>query len=208
MSACRLMKLVSMGFIAFGVLWSFSVVANSAVSCPVSGMSHNSDMKFCLRSGVFIAAVGRITASTPDEFLAFARQLVASGLAPHSVTWHSPGGSLYGGITLGRMIRKLRLDTHVGAASECASACAFAFFGGVSRKVTHDGRIGNHQIRDSQSDIGSIQGVQDLIAYLSDYHREMNVSPLALTAAITRRSHEIYWYSAQERREWGIVTKR
>ncbi len=92
---------------------------------------------------------------------------------------------------LGTVIRKLKLDTHVGESSSCASACMLAFIGGWSRKVTHDGRIGNHQVQNTLTDIGSIQGVQDLIGFLSEYHREMNVSPLAVTAAMTRRSNEI-----------------
>jgi hypothetical protein len=106
------------------------------------------------------------------------------------------------------MIRANKLDTHVGESSECSSACELAFIGGWSRKVTHDGRIGNHQIMNPYSEVERIQTVQDLISLLSEYHREMQVSPLAVTAAMSKRSNEMYWYSPREQREWGIVTIR
>jgi hypothetical protein len=51
-----------------------------------------------------------------------------------------------------------------------------AFIGGWSRKVTHDGRIGNHQISSDLTDVADIQDIQDLIGFLSEYHKEMQVS--------------------------------
>lgn len=186
-----------------------TISSEAGIRCKeVPRLSYDEPMRFCMRTDIYIAAVGEITETTPIEFAAFLGMARGFGFDPHSVTFHSPGGSLMGGVMLGRFIRERRLDTHVGKGSSCASACMLAFIGGWSRKVTHDGRIGNHQVRSAVTNIGSIQGVQDLIAFLSEYHREMNVSPLAVTAAITKRTNEIYWYSPRERREWGIVTKR
>lgn len=183
--------------------------ARADVRCSrATGLSFHSPMKFCVRNEIYVAAVGEITPSTPDELARFLRAVVASGMEPHSVTFHSPGGSMVGGIGLGKLIRSLHLDTHVGQGSTCTSACMLAFIGGWSRKITHDGRIGNHQLRSSRTDVASIETIQDLIGYLSEYHREMNVSPLAVTTAMTRRSNEMYWYSHLEQREWGIVTRR
>lgn len=206
----RYYRSIFLGVVALVAVLCAPVTSASAnVRCSsISGLSYNSPMKFCMRSDIYVAAVGEITSRTPEDLIAFLRRVTASGLQPHSVTFHSPGGSLVGGIGLGRIIRTLELDTHVGEASRCTSACMLAFIGGWSRKVTHDGRIGNHQIRNALTEIGSIEGIQDLIAYLSDYHREMNVSPLAVNAAMSRRSHEMYWYSREERNEWGIVTRR
>lgn len=165
-------------------------------------------MQFCMLTDIYISAVGEITPETPDRFVTFLRSIDSQGYRPHSVTFHSPGGSLASGIELGHLIRRLQLDTHVGKSSECASACMLAFIGGWSRKVTHDGRIGNHQLSNTASDVANIQDIQTLIGYLSDYHSEMNVSPLAVTAAMTKRSSAMYWYSPSERKEWGIETKR
>ena len=195
--------------IALGAVLVSAVHSKSAVRCSdTAGLSFNSEMQFCMRTDIFIAAVGRITIDTPDNFVSFLRTIDSRGYQPHSITFHSPGGSLFGGIKLGGIIRELQLDTHVGEGSECSSACMLSFIGGWSRKVTHDGRIGNHQLSNTATDVASIEDVQSLIGYLSNYHREMNVSPLAVTAAMTRLSSEMYWYSPIEREEWGIVTKR
>lgn len=161
-----------------------------------------------MRTDIFIAAVGEISQNTPVQFANFLRRVVSEGYRPHSVTFHSPGGSLVGGIALGHLLRELKLDSHVGKGSECASACMIAFIGGWSRKVTHDGRIGNHQLSSTASDLANIGDIQTLIGLLSKYHTEMNVSPLAVTAAMTKRSNQMYWYTPRERAEWGIVTKR
>ena len=53
-----------------------------------------------------------------------------------------------------------------------------------------------------------IQPGQNLIGSLSRYHEVMQVSPLAVMKAMSRRADDIYWYSSAEQREWGIVTKR
>ncbi|MEZ5807906.1 MAG: hypothetical protein R3D65_09525 [Zhengella sp.] len=161
-----------------------------------------------MRNDIYIAAVGKITASTPDEFTAFLKRVRAAGYTPHSVTFHSPGGNMLAGMKMGADIRDRKLDTHVGESSRCASACMLAFIGGWSRKVTHDGRIGNHQFSHIDSAYAEIQSVQDMIGFLSSYHELMQVSPLAVMRAMTRRADDIYWYSPAERREWGIVTKR
>lgn len=206
----RLMRLVGAALGCFALGLSATPAAGAGVHCrDVPRLQFDAPMRFCLRTNIYISAVGRITSATPADFLAFLREVDRSRLArPHSVTFHSPGGSIVGALALGRMIRTARLDTHVGQSSECASACFLAFIGGWSRKVTHDGRIGNHQIRNSVSEVDRVETVQDLIHLLSDYHREMQVSPLAVTAAMSKRSSEMYWYSPIERREWGIVTIR
>ncbi len=48
---------------------------------------------------------------------------------------NSAGGHVVGGITLGMTIRTLGFDTDVEEGATCASACTFAFLGGVSRTI-------------------------------------------------------------------------
>ena len=196
-------------FVATVVLVLASSPVKAAFRCgEVPRLSFDREMQFCMLTDIYISAIGAISQRTPDDFIAFLRAIDGAGYKPHSVTFHSPGGSMVGGITLGRLIRHLGLDTHVGKSSQCSSACMLAFIGGRSRKVTHDGRIGNHQIENRYSDVDSVEAIQDTIGYLSRYHQEMQVSPLAVVAAMNRRSYEIYWYSPEERREWGIVTRK
>jgi hypothetical protein len=194
---------------AAAIVLALTLIARSDVRCgSVGPLSYDTEMRFCMRTDIYVAAVGKITADTPTEFVSFLKEAVRLGLRPKSVTFHSPGGNMLGGVGLGRAIRALKLDTHVGEGSSCASACMLAFIGGWSRKVTHDGRIGNHQFWNAGSDVGRIEEVQDTIAALSAYHSEMNVSALAVTAALQSKSKEMHWYSPSERTEWGIVTRR
>ncbi len=93
-----------------------------------------------------LIATGVIGARTPDDF----RRVMSD---PHllagrgtRVFFLSPGGNLIAGLELGREIRKAGFTTVVGLPrggkafapierSVCASACTFAFLGGISRTV-------------------------------------------------------------------------
>ncbi|MBO6813570.1 MAG: hypothetical protein JJ891_01835 [Rhizobiaceae bacterium] len=174
----------------------------------VKGLSLDSPMNFCIKDKIYVAAVGHISENTHNDLLNFLNASVNKGYEIHSITFHSLGGTMLSGMLMGAFIREVKLDTHVGKGSVCASACFLAFIGGWSRKVTHDGKIGNHQMSYSTSTQGDIQAIQDMIGILSEYHKSLNVSPLAVTAAMTRRSNEMYWYSPKEQKEWGVVTTR
>ncbi|MBR0671161.1 COG3904 family protein [Neoroseomonas soli] len=92
--------------------------------------------------------MGRITSETPADF----RRFVSDNPQNYSgvtVYLHSPGGSLTGGMELGRQFRANAVNTVVGhvvrltdpngapfafaQGAECMSACVFAFAGGVRR---------------------------------------------------------------------------
>jgi hypothetical protein len=77
-----------------------------------------------------------------------------------NAVFNSPGGSLLGGIRLGRAIRALAIETSVGKTTLdssipghstyktekgiCFSSCAYAFLGGMSR-IANAGEYGVHQ---------------------------------------------------------------
>jgi len=104
------------------------------------------------KSIAFLQATGTITKDTPAEFGRF----MATDAARMSsdLNLHSPGGDLPAAMELGRAIRKARLNTLIersivleGAMRiyrykdpVCASACAYAFLGGVSRSYSVDAR--------------------------------------------------------------------
>lgn len=80
------------------------------------------------------------------------------------IYFNSPGGSLLEGMKMGRAIRELKLFTSIGTvgnnaanrASICASACAYAFAGGVSRFIDSDtGRLGIHQFYSASKSVSS-----------------------------------------------------
>jgi hypothetical protein len=113
------------------------------------------------RCRIFITARGAITASTPRDFVNFAKGRRLGGA---TVVLDSDGGSVHGAIALGREIRRRGLNTTVGRAidiggrahetprarlasrADCESMCAFVLLGGVRRVVPPEARVMVHQI--------------------------------------------------------------
>jgi hypothetical protein len=134
-----------------------------------------------------------------------------------SVRLNSPGGDLPGGIRLGELIRKLKLNTEIGATEpdsyghwervpgHCASACAFAFLGGLTRYAS-GGELGVHQFYDAISlrnpsakvfsslDMSEHQFVS---ALLIDYVFRMGVDPRFVSAAASTPPLEMQFLDEQ-----------
>jgi hypothetical protein len=128
-----------------------------------------------------------VTGMIPADAGSRLRAAVAQyGIDKHAadVVLNSSGGSLPGGLSLGRAIRDLRFDTVLETLSDtttCYSACAYAFLGGVSRRVGA-GQIGFHEFApvpgaetDSRTSAAA-QTSQQLMAMIDAYLTEMGVS--------------------------------
>ena len=86
------------------------------------------------------------TASLPSAFVAFS----------------SDGGSLAAGLRIGEAIRRKGFSTIVLDGRRCASACAFAWLGGIERFLGTDARIGFHAASNPASD-----GERNILPYLT-----------------------------------------
>ncbi len=181
----------------------------------------------------WIAAEGMITKDTPKEFLEFiAKKTSASGYYPHSLQLNSPGGNAFAGIELGEAIRKFNMDTSVRRsggllrddviwedefsppeAAECASACAFAFAGGVMRSATSSkpgqpSRIGVHQFYDPKVLEGPEKAVfsglersgdQMMSGVILEYLSRMGItSELWTIASMVPPWKEVHWLTDEE----------
>ena len=149
---------------------------------------------------LMVAASGAITADTPNQFLAFAKNRKLTGA---TVVLESDGGSVHGAIALGREIRRLGLDTTVGRVSDlksagagprratlssradCESMCSFVLLAGVHRWVPAEARVMVHQIwlGDRREDpVAANYSAEDLvlvqrdIGKLAAYTAEMGAS--------------------------------
>jgi hypothetical protein len=67
-----------------------------------------------------------------------------ASLASAFVAFNSDGGSLATGLRIGETIRRKGFSTIVPDGGRCASACAFAWLGGIERFLGTDARIGFH----------------------------------------------------------------
>lgn len=151
-----------------------------------------------------IYASGEITTNTVQRFLAL---VYAQKIEAAQVYFDSPGGSLAAGIELGRAIRALGFDTGIGSRSQstrhgdqidsiCASACAYAYAGGVSRYVSnYTGKLGLHQFYSVGTDALNGKDAQILSGVVVNYLSEMGIDSRAFSLATTADSEGMIWLS-------------
>ena len=60
--------------------------------------------------------------------------------------FNSPSGMVIVGVRIGDIIREFQIATYVSKGTFCASACATAWLGGVTRFVSYDGAVGFHGV--------------------------------------------------------------
>ena len=128
---------------------------------------------------------------------------------PAFVVFNSPGGNIDAAMRYGRMIRALRLRTIQIRSLECASACAFAFMGGIER-VAESGSIGVHQSSiapdvDRDADT-AVSGVQAVTAEIIAYFNEMGIDPNLLQLSLTIDSTDIRYLTQAEMQQYGVTT--
>jgi hypothetical protein len=133
-----------------------------------------------------------------------------------SIYLHSPGGSLGGGMALGRLIRQHRLQTRIGRrdptskevsaiAGDCMSACAVAYLGGEYRFWKEGSKFGVHRFSlkdksDNDSDIAQI-----IAAGLIEYIRSMDVSTDLFTVSTRAGAQEIVVPTRERLIELNVV---
>jgi hypothetical protein len=193
---------------------AFLAFVGASVVNPTSGgaSDRSQPMHFALRlqgpeatcgsqCKLYIAASGAITADTPTQFQAFAKNRKLNGAV---IVLDSDGGSVHGAIGFGREIRRLGLDTAVGRLTDlktngnkepvratlspradCESMCSFVLLAGVHRWVPSEARVMVHQIwlGDRRDDpIAANYSAEDLvlvqrdIGKLATYTAEMGAS--------------------------------
>lgn len=150
-----------------------------------------------------VYATGEIDENTGEEFDRYVKQ---NKLPRSIVFFNSSGGSLSGAIKLGKLIRQLGFDTGVASYKAgttkyegiCASACAYAFAGGVSRYYKAGAtRLGLHQFY-STDNVISNRASQEVSGLLVAYLQSMGVDALAFSASATAGPDEMFWLTADE----------
>ncbi|MEE9433887.1 MAG: hypothetical protein V3V15_06580 [Sphingorhabdus sp.] len=159
-----------------------------------------------------IYASGEIEESSADEL----RKLVSANNVEHArVYFDSPGGSLIGGLKLGETIRELGFDTDIrsidyeyekGPVAICASACSYAFAGGVNRFFDEGpGRLGLHQFYGSDSNIGDVGLTQRISGTIVSYLDRMGVNAKSFSIASLTDKSEMTWLTASQAISIGLA---
>lgn len=203
--------------------WIAIIAANAVAYGLASAAALDQPMSFtvhqeCEGSGCrsYILAHGTIVNTTPSVF----ESLLSRIDYKPTVYFHSPGGNLAAGIRLGLAIRKADLDTVVGGPYEkfvrlnepyavlvqkaiCYSACAYAFFGGVTRELRDRGDLGVHQFRGARGDAGEASA-QLTVAVLANYLDRMGVDRKVLDIASTITADRMQMFTQEEARLLNI----
>ncbi|WP_234841995.1 SH3 domain-containing protein [Sinorhizobium meliloti] len=126
-----------------------------------------------------------------------------------AVIFDSPGGNVFKAMELGRLIRSEGLHTIQSRGSECSSACALAFLGGVQR-FAQPGSIGVHRssFRDTRgiSVDDAVSQVQRLTADIMAYIAEMGADPALLQLALQYDSADMRYLSLSEMAQFRMTT--
>jgi len=141
-----------------------------------------------------------------DNLNEFSRAVARN--AASVVIFDSPGGNIAKSMELGRLIRSSGLATLQPRAFECASACAFAFFGGVQRWA-EPGSIGVHRSSFAgQLDLtadSAIAQIQEMTAHVISYLVDMGIDPALLELALKYGSDDIRYLSRSEMVRYRII---
>ncbi len=160
-----------------------------------------------LEDQTFILVEGEF--SHNDDLREFSRLVESHD--PAFVTFDSAGGNVMKALELGRLIRAAGLATLQIRRLDCASACAFAFLGGVERSAT-PGSIGVHKMSLSGAPAAQIDGdtlarsIQEMTRILMAYMREMGTDPALIELALSYDSNDIGYLSGAEMERYRVVT--
>ena len=201
------------------VLWAAVASASIAHAATVEVAAHGDD-----RIVIFSGPVQKTDIARMDVVL-------ESGLRIREIRFDSRGGNLEAGIAIGERIRNRQVATRITRGSICASACVYAFLGGVIRMVDDGGRIGIHMasgafndayveaIKDvlRDPDAGDVDAKVRTIILLSEQFSalaarrqaqflvDMGVSLRLLDPGFDTPHVEIYWLSPYELHDFNVV---
>lgn len=213
------------GVTARGILLALLSLTTAVSAEPMRFQPGGNDTR-CRECG-FIQATGDITDDTPQAFERFLAS--APDYAPKRIRLNSPGGSLRAGIRLGELFRTRGFTTEVGSDRTdpegrpyfggrasvrtpgiCASACAYAFLGGVERVLDEGSKLGVHrfysknalaQPSEKMFSGHDLDDTQKTAAALVLYLVNMGVDARVIVLAATAGPDEIHWIDLGEARD-------
>jgi hypothetical protein len=214
-----------------------SILADRAGYAEGGNTRFDAPMQFTMASNgnncddcEWINATGAIDRDTPQRLQQYLDNEKAKwGLVDHLIIFNSPGGDLIAGIRLGKMLRWYKMTADVGATSAhpagqfevvgpglCLSACAYAYLGGIDRRLRAGSHLGFHQFR-SEGKVDLAIPRETLIAtglsegqivsgVLTAYLVAMGVDARVLTLASAAMPNEIKILTDQELTQFGVLT--
>ncbi|MGJ7523820.1 hypothetical protein ACSFA0_25315 [Variovorax sp. LT1P1] len=158
-----------------------------------------------------VLAQGDIELDSAQQLAAFLRtpSFKDTGMPTPFVAFDSGGGSLAGGVILGKYLRSIGADTYLAPtysrvmnsneveavfvrSAKCASACTMAFIGGQHRSVAEGSMFGVHQFFAKQGALGD-GATQEVVVALAAYVEQMGVDRGLLDRASMVPPAQMQW---------------
>jgi hypothetical protein len=203
-------RLSGFGLVAFALAVTFGARAQAMTFDVLTGPAE-------CASRACVVADGLIDEHTSGDFERFmkARKIGRGAL----VVLNSQGGNLMESLRLGNEIRDAGLATTVRAydrstgefrdGGSCASACAYAFLGGVERSIGRGARLGVHQIYTAGDTWAlSAQDGLELMSLVAIHVRRMCGDLDILIPAMRTRPGDMHWLSPGELTRYAVVTSQ
>ncbi|MEM6712856.1 MAG: hypothetical protein AAF590_11325 [Pseudomonadota bacterium] len=204
------------GFVAIFTFVMPAVAQDTAQPMRFTLVETDIDCETCR----YVRAVGDIKTFTAAQFRQFVKRFDLAGDRV-TVLLDSPGGDVVAGVRLGREFREQGFNTQVGFAQrqprggyslrrgECASACSYAFLGGVER-FAEDDVIGIHRFYPSHlapdTRIISRPGDEAVAAMIKVYAIDMGVDPAFIDESLSVPPADMRYLSNTELRSYAVVT--
>lgn len=169
---------------------AMALMISAAAFSPASAVEISTQLK---GSMTFYVVSGSFESGDGEKFVRMATADKAM------VIFASPGGNLLAGIAIGEHIRMKGYLTGVPGGAICASACALAWLGGVTRTGVEDSKIGFHAASTGDGDITSSGN-----ALVGAYLNKIGVGYRAVQYITSPRPADMTWLSFSKARELGI----
>lgn len=121
------------------------------------------------------------------------------------IVLNSYGGSTLAGIEIGKVIRLKGYWTYVPAEAVCASACSYAWLGGIQRYLEPGGKIGFHASYVQENGINKESGVGNAI--VGAYLNSLGLSQYAIAYISTAPPESMTWMTIEDAQSVGIEFK-
>jgi hypothetical protein len=127
------------------------------------------------------------------------------------VIFDSAGGSVEDAIAMGQLIRERGMTVSLAEGGKCASACVFAYAGGVERFAHRSNSIGVHQVSVSHVATGarlpgSTADGQQTTAAIFNHFEAMGVNPKVAIIGAAVDPDDMHWFTQDQARDYGLVT--
>lgn len=206
---------------------AFSLLSATAQAGPFSIRVDPPDALKVIRKNPSwnIVLEGEIDPAAPGRVEAALKKV---GPAGADVYIDSPGGNLFAGMEIGRLLRRARAKTHVGTLAVdpsraaltrlagrpavkvlpgyCYSACSLAFLGGIRRSVPQGSAYGVHRFSSGPGWESDVKTSQVAAAAVTAYIRDMGADPRLFDLMLGKASSGIRTLSTRELLRLRVVT--